>query len=103
MITVYGAMAAGQPLLTLDDPSGMLRFIVIAILTSLALVPVALTRSAPPILPDIASFGLRRLYEASPLASPGPSSAGSSPERSTALPRSMARRPDLAPPEPPCS
>jgi MFS family permease len=71
MITVYGAMAAGQPLLTLDDPSGMLRFIVIAILTSLALVPVALTRSAPPILPDIASFGLRRLYEASPLGIAG--------------------------------
>jgi len=71
MITLYGAMAAGQQLLMLDDPSGMLRFIVIAILTSLALVPVALTRSAPPILPDIASFGLRRLYEASPLGVAG--------------------------------
>jgi len=99
MITVYSAMAAGQPLLTLDDPSGMLRFIVTAMLTSLALVPVALTRSAPPVLPDIASFGLRRLYE----ASPGPSSAGWSPERSMALPRSMACKPDSAPPEPPCS
>jgi MFS family permease len=71
MITLYGAMAAGQPLLTLDDPSGMLRFIVIAILSSLALVPVALTRSTPPVLPDIASFGLRRLYEASPLGIAG--------------------------------
>jgi MFS family permease len=28
---------------------------------------VALTRKSPPILPDIASFGLRRLYEVSPL------------------------------------
>jgi MFS family permease len=45
----------------------MLRFIVTAMLTSLALVPVALTRKGPPVLPDIASFGLRRLYEASPL------------------------------------
>jgi MFS family permease len=67
MITLYGAMAAGQQLLMLDDPSGMLRFIVTAMLTSLALVPVALTRKGPPVLPDIASFGLRRLYEASPL------------------------------------
>ncbi|UEM01569.1 MFS transporter [Skermanella rosea] len=67
MITLYGAMAVGQQLLNLDDPTGMLRFIAISMLTSLALVPVALTRKAPPLLPDIASFGIRRLYEASPL------------------------------------
>jgi MFS family permease len=67
MITLYGSMAAGQQLLMLDDPSGMLRFIVTAMLTSLALVPVALTRKTPPSLPQIASFGLRRLYEVSPL------------------------------------
>ena len=67
MITLYGSMAAGQQLLMLDDPSGMLRFIVTAMLTSLALVPVALTRKTPPSLPEIASFGLRRLYEVSPL------------------------------------
>ncbi|EWY39770.1 major facilitator transporter [Skermanella stibiiresistens SB22] len=67
MITLYGAMAIGQQLLNLDDPTGMLRFIAISILTSLALVPVALTRNGPPMLPNIASFGIRRLYEASPL------------------------------------
>lgn len=67
MITLYGAMALGQQLLTLEDPSGTLRFTVTSLLLSVALLPVALTRVAPPVLPDIRSFGYRRLYEASPL------------------------------------
>jgi len=70
MVTLYGATAAGQQLLNLDD-SGTTPFLVISILLSLALVPVALTRTAPPGLPDVASFGLGRLYRASPLGVAG--------------------------------
>jgi MFS family permease len=67
MITLYGAMAAGQQFLNIDDPSGMVRFTVTSLLLSVALIPVALTNMTPPVLPDIRSFGFRRLYEASPL------------------------------------
>ena len=67
MITLYGAVGVGQQFLNLPDPTGMLRFVVIAILLSLALIPVALTRATAPTLPDIRSFGFRRLYQASPL------------------------------------
>jgi MFS family permease len=67
MITVYGAMGVGQQLLVIDDPAGMLRFIAASILLSLALVPVSLTRMAPPALPHIRSFGIRRLWRISPL------------------------------------
>lgn len=70
MVTLYGAMAAGQQLLNLDD-SGPVVFMVVSMLLSLALVPVALTRTTPPTLPDVASFGLVRLYRASPLGVAG--------------------------------
>ncbi|HEY0836346.1 MAG TPA: MFS transporter [Azospirillum sp.] len=70
MVTLYGAMAAGQQLLNLDD-AGAAVFMAVSILLSLALVPVALTRTTPPVLPDVSSFGLRRLYRASPLGVAG--------------------------------
>lgn len=75
MVTLYGATAAGQQLLNLDD-AGATVFLVISILLSLALVPVALTRTAPLGLPDVASFGLKRLYRASPLGVAGVFASG---------------------------
>ncbi|HYD30656.1 MAG TPA: MFS transporter [Azospirillaceae bacterium] len=71
MVTLYGAMAVGQQLLHLDDRAGTLIFMVVSILLSLALVPVALTRTSPPVLPRIASFGVGRLFDASPLGVAG--------------------------------
>lgn len=67
MVTLYAGMGIGQQLLNLPDPNGTLRFVTISILLSVALIPVALTRSPAPTLPDIRSFGFARLYQASPL------------------------------------
>ncbi|MBP2302377.1 MFS transporter [Azospirillum picis] len=71
MVTLYGASAAGQQLLRLDDRTGVLLFMIVSMLLTLALVPVALTRNTPPLLPNVASFGLRRLYRSSPLGVAG--------------------------------
>ena len=71
MVTLYLAVAAGQQMLNLDDPTRVLVFMLISITLSLALVPVALTRTSPPTLPDVASFGFARLYAASPLGVAG--------------------------------
>src|SRR5690606_9588060 len=67
MVTLYTAMAASQQLINFDKPGGPLLFMIIAILLSLSLVPISLTRATAPTLPDVASLGLRKLYEASPL------------------------------------
>ncbi|MGQ9371087.1 MFS transporter [Azospirillum sp. ST 5-10] len=67
MISVYGGQGGGQFLLNLQDDTGRLLYTIIAILLALALVPVALTRQTPPQLPDVRSFGFRRLYAVSPL------------------------------------
>ncbi|GLR78938.1 MFS transporter (plasmid) [Azospirillum oryzae] len=71
MVTLYGASGVGQQLLRLDDESGIRLFMVVSILLTLALVPVALTRTTPPQLPDVSSFGIRRLYQSSPLGVAG--------------------------------
>lgn len=71
MITIFVATGAGQQLINLPDPDGLLRFVALSILLSLAVIPVALTRSAAPTLPDIRSFSFRRLYQASPLGVTG--------------------------------
>ncbi|HEX6980970.1 MAG TPA: MFS transporter [Alphaproteobacteria bacterium] len=70
-ISLYAGQGLGQLLLNLDGENGMLVFAAISMLLSLALVPVALTRMAPPVLPAISSFTLRRLYQASPLGAFG--------------------------------
>ena len=71
MVTLYGASGLGQQLLSLDDETGVRIFMIVSILLSLALVPVALTRTTPPQLPKVSSFGVRRLYESSPLGVAG--------------------------------
>ncbi len=71
MVTLYAALGAGQQLLNLEADPGALLFMVISILVSISLVPVSLTRTAPPMLPDVTSFSLRKLYRASPLGLAG--------------------------------
>lgn len=71
MVTLYTAMAAGQQLINVDEPGGPYLFMVIAILLSLSLVPIASTRATAPTLPDVSALGLRKLYEASPLGIAG--------------------------------
>ena len=71
MVTLYAAMAASQQLINFDQPGGPFLFMIIAILLSLSLVPIALTRATAPTLPDVTALGLRKLYQASPLGIAG--------------------------------
>ncbi len=76
MVSLYSGQALGQLLLTVEDPSGYLLFIIISIMLSLAVVPVAMTRISPAPLPEIAALDVRRLYRASPLGVVGTVASG---------------------------
>ena len=71
MVVVYVGLGAGQFLLNLAEPSGAELFIVIGILISLAVVPIALTAQRAPdfALPRRVSF--RELLAISPLGTAG--------------------------------
>jgi MFS family permease len=71
MCVVYAAQGLGQFLLNLAAPAQATLFILASILLSLALVPVALTRSPQPKQPDPSPFGLRALIAISPLGVAG--------------------------------
>lgn len=68
MVTVYLAQGMAQFLLMAGDTTGFVLFALVSILTSLAVLPIGLTRMPSPSLPDISSFGLRRLARISPTA-----------------------------------
>jgi MFS family permease len=76
MTVLYISQAAGQFILRVSDESGFLLFVAIGILLCLAAIPVAVTRMAPPQLPDVASLSFKRLYAASPLGIFGCISSG---------------------------
>ena len=67
MIALYGGQALGQFLLNLGAERPSLPFIIAAILLSLSVVPVVLTRIEQPRLEKVEPFSLRKLYDASPL------------------------------------
>lgn len=64
----FGAMTVGQMLVILYPIGTAGGFMLAAMLASLAIVPVALTRSAQPAPITIVSFRPRTLYEAAPVA-----------------------------------
>lgn len=66
MIALYAGQAVGQYLLNLDG-APMLPFVVAAVLISLAVLPVCLTRMAGPAPGGQAALSIRQLYTASPL------------------------------------
>lgn len=76
MIATYLALGAGQLLLNLAPPEGIELFLVAAMLISLSLVPVALTRAIVPAPIAHARFGLRRLLRISPLGVAGSCASG---------------------------
>lgn len=76
MIALYAGQAVGQFLLNLGDNGPALPFMASAVLLSLSVLPVVLTRIEQPILEDVAPFSLRRLYEASPLGMVGTVATG---------------------------
>lgn len=67
MVVVYVGLAIGQFLLNLADPLDDLLFIVVAVLISLALVPIALTAQRAPEVAVAQRVSLRELARISPL------------------------------------
>ena len=67
MIALYLGQAAGQFLLNLGENAPDLPFMISAVLLSIALLPVLLTRMEQPQIEHFVPFSLRRLYDASPL------------------------------------
>lgn len=67
MITVYFSQFLGQFLLNVPDEAGFVLFVVVSILLSVAVVPVAMTTTPGPVLPDVTSFSFRRLWQVSPM------------------------------------
>ncbi len=65
------ALTVGNALLTVADPKGFELFAVVSILISLALVPVALTRTAAPKPIATARLDIPRLFALSPVAAIG--------------------------------
>jgi len=65
------ATTAGNALLATADPSDFHLFVFVSILISLALVPVALTKSDAPKPIETARLDIRRLFELSPVAAVG--------------------------------
>ncbi len=68
MVITYFAMALGQLSINVWDVDSAGGFIAAALLTSLAIVPVALTRAEAPSLAKAAPITLGELYRISPLA-----------------------------------
>jgi MFS family permease len=67
MVVMLGGMAGGQLLLNVADPEGFALFILVSVLVSLALVPIALTAAPAPDFDTAAPVGLLQLYRISPL------------------------------------
>jgi MFS family permease len=76
MIIVMGGMALGQMFLNVADPAGFKLFVVISVLVSLALIPLALTANPAPNFMRISRLGLKKLYKISPLGVTGMAAQG---------------------------
>ncbi len=75
MITL-SVLAAGQMMTLLYDPLGLQLFAIGSVLISVAAIPIALSSSPSPAMPDIAAVDLRGLYRISPAGSVGCLAAG---------------------------
>ena len=70
-IVDLGALTLGNALLTVANPAGFQLFVLVSILLSIALVPVALTRTVAPSPPASAKLEIRKLFRLSPVAAVG--------------------------------
>lgn len=70
------ATTAGNALLAVASPGGFELFAIVSILMSIALVPVALTRTDAPKPIETARLSVRRLFRVSPVAAVGASMVG---------------------------
>ena len=76
MIALYAGQAIGQFLLNLGDNDPGLPFMASAVLLSLSVLPVVLTKIEQPIIEEVAPFSLKRLYDVSPLGIVGTAATG---------------------------
>jgi len=76
MVVNLASLAGGQPLLQLAPPQDFSAFALGSVLLSLAIVPVALTRTVAPMPPRLVPVSVTKLYRISPLALLGSLSAG---------------------------
>jgi len=68
MVTSYLALGGGQLLINAGEVASTDLFMLASMLFGLALVPVAITRATHPAPVESTHFGIRRLYEISPVA-----------------------------------
>ena len=66
MVILYGAMGLGMFLLNFSSPKNFQPFILVSVITSLALIPILLTKKKPPTFKSIKAMKLKELYDASP-------------------------------------
>jgi MFS family permease len=66
MVILYGAMGIGMFLLNFSSPEKFQPFILISIITSVALIPILLTKKKPPTFKKIKAMSLKEVYDASP-------------------------------------
>ena len=66
MVILYGAMGIGMFLLNFSSPKNFQPFILVSIITSVALIPILLTKKKPPTFKKIKAMSLKEVYDASP-------------------------------------
>ena len=66
MVILYGAMGIGMFLLNFSSPQNFQPFILVSIITSVALIPILLTKKKPPTFKKIKAMSLKEVYDASP-------------------------------------
>ena len=76
MIISFLFVSIGQSLVGLAKPTEFTLFAVSSILISLALVPLSLSKTKQPEISSVKSFGIRKLFSVSPLATVGSFSTG---------------------------
>lgn len=76
MLVCYGGLGLGQLLLNVADPRSTLLFILVSILISIAMVPMALTSSSAPEITVPVRVSPRALFHRSPLGVAGVAIAG---------------------------
>jgi len=66
MVILYGSMGIGMFLLNFSAPKNFEPFILVSVITSLALIPILLTKKKPPTFKKINIMSFSELYKSSP-------------------------------------
>lgn len=76
MMAVYASQATGQFLLTLSDPMTIIPFCIVAVLSSLSVIPISLTLAKTPDIHEPSVLNFKKLYQISPAAIVGSFASG---------------------------